>query len=86
MSIFDQTRALEDLQTLVGSRARGRTQAAVRIDDIAALLEVPPTLSAKKAEDAEVSVAEFNAVVADLTRLHQVLLAVATALQARVRP
>lgn len=86
MSIFDQQRAFEDLQVLVGSRARGRSRAAVRIEDIAALVELAPKLKSAKAEGEVVSAAEYNALVSDVAALHGVLLSIASALQERIRP
>lgn len=86
MSLFDEARALEDLQVLVGSRARGRTRAAVRIEDIAALVELAPKLRSAKAEGESVSVAEYNALVGDVQAIHGALLTVAAALQEKIRP
>lgn len=86
MSIFDEARTLEDLQTLVGSRARGRTKAAVRIEDISELVTIPPKLAAKRAEGETVTIAEFNALVDDMVKLHAVLQSVAAALQERIKP
>lgn len=85
MTVFDDARAREDLQVLVGSRARGRPRAAVRIEDISAMVELAPSLMAAKAEGATVSAAEFNALRDDVQAMHDILLAVAAALSSRLR-
>ncbi|SFV31384.1 hypothetical protein SAMN05216456_1324 [Devosia crocina] len=86
MSHFRDARLVEDLELLVGSRARGKSRAAVRIEDIEALLQVPRNLRSKKAAGATVDPAEFNALVDDLTALYDIMRSLADALQGRVRP
>lgn len=86
MRAFTQHDA-ERLDTLDGSRTgRARRKAAVRIEDLAGLLELPQTLSAAKAAGATPTQAEFDALLADVRTLHRRLTAIVDALQARILP
>lgn len=77
----------EILELLAGRRTgKARRQAAVRIEDVAGLLELPPRLKSMKASGATPTKAEFDALVADMQALHRCLLVVVTALQSRVLP
>lgn len=84
MRAFSQTDA-ERLDTLDGSRGgRATRKAAVRIEDLASLLELPPTLKAAKAAGAAPTKAEFDALVDDILAMHRRLAVVAAALQGRI--
>lgn len=75
---------LEDIQVLAGSRRLGnRGGAAVRLDDLAGLLQMPMTLQSAKAAGATVTVDEFDALVDDVHEMHRRLLAIVDALRAR---
>lgn len=77
----------EKLETLDGSRRRDAvTKAAVRIEDLALLLQVPPRLRSDKAAGSEPTKAEHDALVADMQDLHRALIGVAQALQRRILP
>lgn len=78
----------EKLETLDGSRGTGAGQrkAAVRIEDISALLELPKKLKSAKAAGAAPTKAEYDALVDDVTALFNRLTAVAQALQKRILP
>jgi hypothetical protein len=79
---------LERLEILAGSRRGGRDvlrKAAVRIEDLGELLQLPPalksgTVSAAPTQD------EHNALVADVKALHAALTAVRHMLQKRIVP
>lgn len=77
---------VEKIETLDGSRRKGAMdRAAVRVGDVAALLQIPPSLQAAKAAGSAPTKAEFDALVADMEILHKRLLAVAAMLQERLR-
>lgn len=86
MSQAQQNAFIEKVEVLDGSR-RGdaRRRAAVRIEDLAGLLELPPKLQAAKAAGSTPTQAEFDALVADVQTLQVRLIAVVTALQTRLR-
>lgn len=82
-----EPREKEVLDLLAGRRSgKARRQAAVRIEDLGGLLELPLKLKAAKAAGATPTKAEFDALVADIHALHRCLLVVVTALQSRVLP
>ena len=61
------SRDKEVLDLLAGRRSgKARRQAAVRVEDLAGLLELSPKLKAKKAAGATPTKAEFDALVAEL--------------------
>lgn len=75
----------EKLETLDGSRGRNaRRRAAVRIEDVEGLLLVTQKLKAQKAAGSTPTKAEFDALVDDVNALHKQLVAVSSALQARL--
>jgi hypothetical protein len=76
-------RERESLEVLAGDRPRARRQAAVRIEDIAPLLELAP-LQATKAAGSTPTQAEYDALVVDMQRMHARLTAIADLLRARV--
>ncbi|EHK57745.1 hypothetical protein [Allomesorhizobium alhagi] len=77
----------EKIETLDGSRNRGAIRrAAVRIDDVSALLELQAKLKSAKAAGAAPTKAEFDALVDDVTAIFNRLTAIADALQARLLP
>lgn len=73
----------ERLEVLEGNRPRAKRRAAVRIEDIAPLLELAP-LTAMKAAGSTPTQAEHDALVVDLQRVHARLAAIADLLRARV--
>ncbi|GLQ09255.1 hypothetical protein GCM10007913_11870 [Devosia yakushimensis] len=75
---------VEKIETLDGARPRAKRKAAVRIEDIAALLAVEPQMQAKAAAGATPTKQEYDALLADTAKLQQRLLAVAEALRARL--
>lgn len=75
----------EKLETLDGSRGRNALRrAAVRIEDVDGLLLVTQKLKAQKAAGSSPTKAEFDALVDDVNTLHKQLVAVSSALQARL--
>lgn len=78
---------IEKLEVLAGTRAGpgGASGAAVRLSDLSGLLALPPTLKSAHAAGAAPTAAEFDALVDDVQALHLRLLAVAEALQGRLR-
>lgn len=79
------TREKEQLDVLDGSRglqARGR--AAVRVEDLAALLQIQQLQSAKAAGSTPTK-AEFDALVDDVHRLHARLMELSDAMRERRR-
>lgn len=78
-------RELEMLELLDGSRRkRVAPKAAVRIEDLSALLEIPPKLKSVKAAGDPPTQAEFDALVDDVHAIHRRIAAVAAVLQARL--
>ena len=79
---------VEKLETLDGTRRRGAVarKAAVRVEDLSALLTLPAKLKSMKAAGSTPTAAEFDALVDDVAALHAGLKAVATALQSRLIP
>lgn len=74
---------LEDLETLVGKRSRGnKKQRAVRLDDIAPLLELPPMTATEAA--AAPTQAEFNALFDDYKALYNLLTDIAGRLKGKL--
>lgn len=85
MGIAD-TLLKEKLEVLDGSRSRDRRRAAVRVEDIGGLLDLPPTLKSTKAAGSAPTKAEYDALVADVHALHGVLARLSAELQKKVRP
>jgi hypothetical protein len=75
----------EKIETLHGSRRKGSEGlAAVRVEDMAALLTLPETISAKTAlASSYPTKAEFDALLTDVQRLQTALFTLAQALTAR---
>lgn len=79
---FDQRQALEKLEVLDGSRAGAAEQAAVRIADLAELLQLA---SVRTTEVAVAPTAtDFNALLADLKEINKRLSVVANVLQSKI--
>lgn len=75
----------EKLETLDGSRGRqALSRAAVRLEDLQGILELPAKLKAVHAAGAEPTAAEFDALVDDVGELLRALNVVVAALQARL--
>jgi hypothetical protein len=73
----------QKLEVLDGSRQLARRgQAAVRLDDLNGLFQIPDKLQAAKASGS-VTVTDFNNLVEDVAMLHARLLAIVAALRAR---
>lgn len=80
-----QTIDKERLDTLAGARGRRAIRkAAVTIEDLQGLLELPLTLKSAKAAGSTPTQAEHDALVADVAAIHRRLTAVVEALQARL--
>jgi hypothetical protein len=80
-------RLREKVETLDGSRRKDAIRrAAVRIEDIEALLQIGQVLKSAKAAGAAPTAAEFDALVADVADIHRRLVAITQALQVRVQP
>lgn len=80
-------RLVEMIETLDGSRRRDAIgKAAVRLEDLQPLLEIPERLQSAKASGSTPTQAEFDALLADVNTLHRRLVAVAAALQQRILP
>lgn len=80
-------RSREKLETLDGSRGKEAIRrAAVRIENLAGLLELPAKLKSAKAAGAAPTKEEFDALVEDINQVYLRLKAVAEALQRRVLP
>lgn len=83
----DEIRWREKLEVLDGSRRKTTARrAAVRIEDLQALLQVRSKLRAAKAAGATPTKAEFDALVDDMNDLHNIILALQEALQKRILP
>ena len=82
-AIRDPERIREQVEILSGER-RGvaKTRAAIRVDDLAALLTLVPKLRSTKISTTPTA-DEFNALVADLADIHGRLNALREVLQAR---
>jgi hypothetical protein len=75
---------IETLEVLAGRRGtKSSRQAAVRIADLVALLDVPPTLKSTQVSGSPTET-EHNALQADVTMLFNRLKALHDALQARL--
>jgi hypothetical protein len=79
---FEEDRLRERLDTLNGDRDRSR--AAVRVEDLKGLFELPARLKSAKAAGAAPTKAEFDALVDDVAALHRRLKALHDALQKRL--
>lgn len=80
-------RLVEQIETLAGTRRHdARGKAAVRLEDLGAVLQMPPRLKSARAAGAAPTKAEFDALVDDVHAIHRRLLALAEAIQARVLP
>lgn len=78
----DLTVLKERLEALDGSRRTNVGRAAVRLDDMRGLFEMPRDLKSARA-DGSVSVAEFNALVDDVHAVHAALRVLVNALRGR---
>lgn len=77
-------RLKEKIEVLDGSRRKTTRRAAVRIEDVEALLQVRTKLKAVKAAGANPTGAEFDALLDDVEAILLRLVAVADALQKRI--
>lgn len=76
-------RTLEELEILAGIRRQNVGRAAVRLDDLNGLLQIPETLKSVKVSGTPTD-AEFNALVDDVVMLHTRLRAIVMALRSRL--
>lgn len=74
-------REREKLEVLDGSRTGSKSRAAVRHTDLAPIVSLKP-ITATKETGATVTVAKYNALLADFTALRQALVEIA----AKVKP
>jgi hypothetical protein len=75
----------EKIETLDGSRSKqNRRKAAVRLEDLAGLLALPPELKSAHAAGDAPTAAEFDALVDDVHEIQRRLTALRDALQARI--
>lgn len=74
---------LEKVEILAGDRPRARDQAAVRVEDLAELLQLASIKTATVS--AAPTAADFNSLLADLKEIHNRLSVVANLLQQRLR-
>lgn len=86
MANFDNDLLREKIEVLDGSRRGKNQKAAVRIEDLYALLQLSQRLKSAKAAGAAPTKAEFDALVDDVSHIHQRLRALSNALQARILP
>lgn len=81
-----EARYIEMLEVLAGVRVKTqRGRAAVRIEDLEGLLEIPERLQAKPAAGAAPTKAEFDALVRDVDTMRLRLFAAQTALALRMK-
>lgn len=80
---FNEREAIEKLEVLAGERPRARDQAAVRVADLAELLQIA-TVKAVELSAAPTA-AQYNALLADVKELNARLAVVASMLQQRLR-
>lgn len=76
-------RTIEKVEVLDGTRSRQKGRAAVRIDDLAPLLQIKQ-MQAAKAAGATPTQAEFDALLADFNALHARLLELSQILTKRL--
>jgi len=82
---MNDDRLREKIEILDGSRPRqDPRRAAARIDDLAGILALPAKLKSAKAAGATPTKAEFDALVDDVTMIHNRLTALREALQKRI--
>lgn len=75
----------ERLDKLAGARGKAAIRkAAVTIEDLQSLLEMPLVLQSAEATGSTPTKAEHDALVADVKAIHRRLVAVVAALQARI--
>lgn len=78
----------EKLETLDGSRSgskEAKRRQAVRVVDLAAILEMPDRLQSAAAAGSTPTAAEFDALQADVAALHRRLAALSDAIAAKLR-
>ena len=76
---------LEKLEVLDGSRNRDKSRAAVRIEDLGGIMEIPRNLQATEVTAAP-TVAQYNQLVNDVLMLHRQLMVVQRKLGDRIQP
>lgn len=81
---FDPDINAERLEILDGSRGKPTDQAAVRIEDLGAILELSQQPMKSVPVTGDPTAAEYNALRSDVEKVNACLLAVAQALQARL--
>jgi|GEM_PF-2417906 len=79
---FNERDAIEKLEVLSGDLPRARDQAAVRIADLAELLQLAPVRTAEVV--AAPSAADFNSLLSDVKEISSRLAVVAQILQSRI--
>ncbi|WWT39862.1 hypothetical protein [Microcystis phage Mwe-JY25] len=82
----DASRLQEKVDALAGERGKAmRPRAAVRIEDLSALLDIAPRVNAEPAAGATPTKAEYDALRREVVDLRRGLAAVAEALRLRLR-
>jgi hypothetical protein len=79
----------EKLEILDGSRAGNvgvKRRAAVRIEDLTGILQILPKVQATALASGSPTFAQYNTLLNDVTKLHDQLMIVAKALNARLVP
>ncbi|WP_331373773.1 hypothetical protein [Sinorhizobium chiapasense] len=79
---FDQSKAIETLEILAGERPRSRDQAAVRIEDLAELLQIEQFQTSEVS--AAPTAADFNSLRGDILEIHTRITVIAQVLRDRI--
>lgn len=82
--MMDTAHLVERVETLDGRRPRAIGEAAVKLQDLAGLLAMPPRLQSAPAAGATPTKAEHDALQKDVAEIHRRLVAIAEAIQARL--
>lgn len=86
MTPAQAARIKEQIETLDGSRGQSKLRAAVRIEDLAPLMQIKDRMQAAKAAGAAPTKAEYDALVVEVEFLRARLYEVMQVLQTRLLP
>jgi nucleotidyltransferase/DNA polymerase involved in DNA repair len=84
MADYDAKLLREKLEALNGDRPRQPGRAALRLEDLSGLMELPTRLQAEKAAGSVPTKAEFDRLVDDINTLHRRLVAFIETVQKRL--